>query len=993
MIRAGARGRIGGLAWSALFGILVLASPASAAVTLVQDVFVQSPAGTNETVKAATFASNITAGNVLIATITGSTGASLTSLTGGGVTWTQAVTVQVPSAQRLWIYYGANSSGSSKTVTLEGTAGRWTMQVAEWAGLDNYGTLDAAASMTGTNSFPVSGDVTTTAAGDLLIAVESDLTNLSAGLIVGYGFTALAGGAQTTPGQALYTNQNHSPAYRISPGITSTLTPADWVTGAARNQWQLSSSSTYAAAIAAFKVDASESTYQGRGGVLSTQSANPSCSLPSGIQANDVGIWHTMSKDNLTHTYPAGWNKVTQVNQTTSVTHSWAWKRFVGGESGNEAVTISGTNLKICRVALYRGIRTSGNPHEAYTSAQGTTASGNQSVDPAAVSINSVGAQIVGLIAMGNDTGLWGTWASTVGLNFNGGATVLDAKSTLGTDGNLAFAYARSTSTGPFPTSVDFGAKNLAVNNEIWATFTIALVPGCPVVSDPSYVVASARSGQASVYWSSSNPVVVLRKAGAAFLESDYPRNATTYSAGATVGTATVIYDGATSAAGSTCTGNGCTDTGLTNGTTYYYMVVAKNVNACYSPGTSINAMPASATPQWSYATPAASMAPVALDPWSDKIVAGANDDKLHGKSAADGTLVFAPFIAGGPIQARPALVPAEYRTPSNAASIAYVTSQDGYLYGVNTTTGAQVWKACLNPATTCDPLAGMLQGAPAVWLQFLAPLTFTGGVTSDVVIVATRNTGTSSDLNNKVYAVNGATGAIVWTFAPGNMDIVASTPYLDYSRNTVWVASRSKGGTQSSLWKLNAATGVLASGTSTWSFGDIDSSPIASADGTFLYVGTNAGDLKAVRVVDRDSQLAGTVVSHTPASGAGAVRGMPWWLSWNGVAAAAPDTIVFVRDLTVHSVNFTGTAFSLNWTQTLTWTPSSPIDDAAGNLYLGGSDGKVHRLSVANGTDLAQVPTAAISGTFGEPSINWDRGVIHVGASDGHIYTFAVGF
>src|SRR5688572_11246345 len=290
-----------------------------------------------------------------------------------------------------------------------------------------------------------------------------------------------------------------------------------------------------------------------------------------------------------------------------------------------------------------------------------------------------------------------------------------------------------------------------------------------------------------------------------------------------------------------------------------------------------------------------------------------------------------------------------------------------------------------------------MLQGGAAVWLQALTPLTFTGSVTSDVVFVGTRNTGTGSDTNNKVYAMNGDTGAIVWTFAPGTMDIISSTPYADHARGTVWVTTRSKGGTQSSLWKLDAATGALASGTNVWSFGDIDSSPVASADGTLLYVGTNAGELKAVRLIARDSQLAGTVVTHTPGSGAGAIRGTPWWLSFDGVDVATPDTIIFVRNLTIHSVNFTGTAFSSNWTQTVAWTPSTPIDDAGntptGNLYFGGSDGKVHRLRVSDGADLAQVPATAISGTFGEPSINWDRGVIHVGGSDGQIYTFTVGF
>src|SRR5438034_2783595 len=35
---------------------------------------------------------------------------------------------------------------------------------------------------------------------------------------------------------------------------------------------------------------------------------------------------------------------------------------------------------------------------------------------------------------------------------------------------------------------------------------------GCAPVSDPSYVSANGQSGQATVYWASSNPVLILRK-------------------------------------------------------------------------------------------------------------------------------------------------------------------------------------------------------------------------------------------------------------------------------------------------------------------------------------------------------------------------------------------------------------------------------------------------------------------------------------------------
>ena len=89
------------------------------------------------------------------------------------------------------------------------------------------------------------------------------------------------------------------------------------------------------------------------------------------------------------------------------------------------------------------------------------------------------------------------------------------------------------------------------------------------------------------------------------------------------------------------------------------------------------------------------------------------------------------------------------------------------------------------------------------------------------------------------------------------------------------------------------------------------------------------------------------TPVSTAPCNctGAGTVK-MPWWLTFNTITAGTPDTIIFSRNATVHSVNFNGTAFSPNWTVTPTGAPTSvsgPVDDGVNTyIYIGASDGKV---------------------------------------------------
>src|SRR2546426_357823 len=410
--------------------------------------------------------------------------------------------------------------------------------------------------------------------------------------------------------------------------------------------------------------------------------------------------------------------------------------------------------------------------------------------------------------------------------------------------------------------------------------------------------------------------------------------------------------------------------------------------------------------PQWNWnvATSAATMAPPALDPWSNLVASGSNDTKLYVVADADGVRppAFSPFTTGGAIQSRPAVIPASYRRPATAVNIAYFGSQDGKVYAVDTSTGSLVTPGW--PTAQLGPVGTTIQGGAAVWLQAVKPFP-NGAVTSDVVFVGTSNTN-NDHTGNKVYAVNGVTGATVWTFAPGNMDIISSTPYVDYANNAVWVTSRSNGVNQQKvLWKLNAADGASLVTKTLANLGDtdttvsagIDSSPSPSTDGIYIYVGTNTGKLSAIRASD-----GAVVANYTPASGSNNItEGTPWPLSYDPVGPATPDQIIFTEGTWVHSVYFDGSAFILSgpqapWNKQLTGTPavSAPVDAGSGGLYIGGNDSQAHQLDVATGTDQKQVIVSAQTGLIvGDATFNWDLNRIHVGASDGHVYTFGVPF
>src|SRR5436309_7083703 len=337
----------------------------------------------------------------------------------------------------------------------------------------------------------------------------------------------------------------------------------------------------------------------------------------------------------------------------------------------------------------------------------------------------------------------------TVGITSSDGSASLPVNAAL-SSGTKTFNVTLNTVGTATVTASDITDTNKTANTS--PSITVNL--GCAPVSDPSYVSANGQSGQATVYWASSNPVLILRKTAA--FAGEKPTDGTTYTAGNTggsLGTGVVQFVGSATE---------LLQTSLANATTYYYKVFS-NAASCYSPGIAIDTTPAApVATQWSYATTAASMAPPGLDPWSNVVVSGSNDDYFHSMADANGTPAsgFAPFPTGGPIQSRPSILPAGYRTPAGSGvNIAYVSSQDGFLYAVNSATGAQVWKSAA--------LGTTLQGGAGVWIQALKPLTFAGGVTSDVVFVGTSNTGTGSTTNNSVYALNGATGAIVWTFTP----------------------------------------------------------------------------------------------------------------------------------------------------------------------------------------------------------------------------------
>jgi outer membrane protein assembly factor BamB len=393
----------------------------------------------------------------------------------------------------------------------------------------------------------------------------------------------------------------------------------------------------------------------------------------------------------------------------------------------------------------------------------------------------------------------------------------------------------------------------------------------------------------------------------------------------------------------------------------------------------------------WSYATGAVALAPPGLDP-ANKVVAGSNDGRVHSMSTATGARNYQPGGAlgttGGAIQARPPVIRAGENTADCdpgpgvlACDIVFVGAGDGRVYAFDTGTGVQVWQS----AVLTSGLGSGIQGGAAVMVKAFSGPGFT--YPNDLVMVGTRNTGGGSTGNNSVVALDGNTGAVVWTFAPGNLDIISSTPMLDMVNNTVWVSSRSNGGTQPSLWKLDVNTGALLE---SFSLGDIDGSPTQSFGGPVVYVVTNAGDLAAVR-----TDLAACTFTTNPGTGAG--LGFP--IPINVGTTTNSDDLFFSTATTVNKVNFTyGTTCSGSfltpapgWTNPAITTPSTPIVDPSNYnlfIYVGAGDGRLYKIAQDDGA-IVDSRVVNLAATVGDPSYDGFALRFYVGDSSGRIYSF----
>jgi PQQ-like domain len=533
--------------------------------------------------------------------------------------------------------------------------------------------------------------------------------------------------------------------------------------------------------------------------------------------------------------------------------------------------------------------------------------------------------------------------------------------------------------------------------------------------------------------------VVILRRTTAPVDKASFPADGAAPPAlCSTVGTGEVVFVGTTANTSFTdnSTNNTCAGAGKgapANGTMYFYKVFTYDTANNYSSnpaglpaprdGGSAFTAEAGAMPNppgsteallWLMATHSAVQAAPGIEPGS-QIDIGTDTNLLFAVDSTTGQHLYPPVSLGGIIAGRPPIL--DSTISSIGKQVAYVAARDNYVYAIDTTTGAILWLIDPNGSTT-----NLFQGGAAVLLKSVSGAAYT--LPNDLVVVGTRNGGTANA--NSVIGLDGNAGTVQWTYtgAPGAttaLDIISSTPTIDYVNNSIWVTSHANGGAgQPNLWRINPLNGaVIFSGN--FNGIDIDSSPTLTPNADVLFVGTNGVTAPPASVIDGElfainpkaSSVApvvspavqGAVVAFYDDGNDGSVVGFPFVTN-----AVPPYTVIYTTNTKVHAVSFNPTtnAFTKLWTTTIFAAPfptcnagvcslSAPVVATSLNmLYAGGSDGFLYELNLSTG---AVVKKAVVDTNYpavvGDPGLDVPNQRVYVSTTtnDQRSYGIAIPF
>ncbi|MBX7100557.1 MAG: PQQ-like beta-propeller repeat protein [Myxococcaceae bacterium] len=492
----------------------------------------------------------------------------------------------------------------------------------------------------------------------------------------------------------------------------------------------------------------------------------------------------------------------------------------------------------------------------------------------------------------------------------------------------------------------------------------VVLLAG-PALATSEVQNVTATSGHQAVVLRWTNPaihtgVLVLRGLSA---PSTAPQTGFSYSVGATLGNATVVY---VDSGGSTV--SSFSDTGLTDGVRYHYRVFNRDVLGGYAPGQvptssgiSVRATAQGSTDErWCYATGLPVLTQPVSDPGTGVLMAD-NGGRVSSVSvsavgASDGLERFRPLALTGTVQARLTTVPLEGRS----GRFGLVGDQSGFVYAVDLSSGALAWTGNLGVA-----LGSAIQAPVGVQLFAYADASFRSAHPSkDLVFAGTRN---ASHTLNSVSALSSVDGSVVWAYAPLDLDQVNGGFLVDYATDRLWVAARSNSGAQASLRVLSTLDG---SEVARLTLGDLDTGVVKDFQSNQAYVIDTAGVATGIDLATRTTVWTANV----------GVSSSYLYPLGNGF-------LVSLQSGEVQRWSVSGATATMGWSTSVPGPSGVTVDYTNQVLYVGASDGTLRKLRLSDGVQTGS--TTVSSSAVSMPTIDVVGGRLSVGTLGGELCSF----